>query len=35
LGPLVDRVARIRATVHTNLLVGFLLIALLLLGLAA
>ena len=33
LGPLVDRVARIRATVHTKLLVGFLLIAVLLLAL--
>jgi|tagenome__1003787_1003787.scaffolds.fasta_scaffold20915574_2 class 3 adenylate cyclase/HAMP domain-containing protein len=33
LEPLVDWVARIRATVHTKLLVGFLLIALLLLGL--
>jgi class 3 adenylate cyclase/HAMP domain-containing protein len=33
LGPLVDWVARIRATVHTKLLVGFLLIALLLLAL--
>jgi hypothetical protein len=30
LGPLVDWVAKIRATVHTKLLVGFLLIALLL-----
>jgi predicted PurR-regulated permease PerM len=30
--PLVDRVARVRATVHTKLLAGFLLIALLLLS---
>jgi len=33
LRPLVDRVARVQATVHTKLLVGFFLIAMLLLGL--
>jgi len=34
LGPLVDAVARIKASVHTKLLAGFLVVALLLLGMA-